>query len=126
MLTAANALILVTRRVVYCYHFSQPVSPLHTCQHYLGYADDLELRDADHRAGRGARLTQVAIERGIALILVWAVPGDRWFERRLKLLHNTPRLCPVCSGQHHPIILARRLSSEPPPALPLELPDLPF
>jgi hypothetical protein len=33
MLTAANALILATRRVVYCYHFSRRVSLLHTTQH---------------------------------------------------------------------------------------------
>jgi len=126
MLIADNALILSKRHVVYCYHFSRPVSPLHTCQHYIGYADDLELRDADHRAGRGARLTQVALERGVELLLVWAIPGDRTLERRLKDQHHTPRLCPICAGGHHSFLLARRPLSEPLPALPSELPDLPF
>jgi len=126
MLTAANALILARQRVVYCYHFSRRISLLHTTQHYLGYADDLEERDADHRAGRGARLTQVAVERQIQLILVWAVPGSRTLERQLKNQHHTPRLCPICAGCHHPLILAQRLPSESPPALPPELPDLPF
>jgi hypothetical protein len=125
MRTAANALILATSYVVYCYHFGQPISPLHTCQHYVGYADNLLARDADHRAGRGARLTQVALERGIELLLVWAVPGDRWLERQIKLFHNTPRLCPVCAGRHHPLILARQLPPEL-PASGIEMEDLPF
>ncbi|GAB4200626.1 MAG: hypothetical protein OHK0022_21880 [Roseiflexaceae bacterium] len=128
MLLAENALILARHHVVYCYHFSRPVSPFHTCQHYLGYADDLEARDAEHRAGTGARLTEVAVERGIELLLVWAIPGDRSLERRLKRWHNTPQLCPGCAGRHHPIILAQRL----PPDLPErpqdleDLEDLPF
>jgi hypothetical protein len=68
----------------------------------------------------------VAIERGIELLLVWAIPGDRALERQLKDWHHTPRLCPICAGGHHPFILARRLPAEPPLALPLELPELPF
>lgn len=105
LVIAKNALILAYRYVVYCYHFVCPISPDHTTQHYVGYADDLIVRDAEHRAGRGARLTQVAVEREIGMMLVWAIPGSRWTERRLKLRHNTPKLCPICIGQHHSAIL---------------------
>ena len=55
-------------------NFARPISPAHTCQHYLGWAEDVDARLADHAAGRGARLTQVALERGIGwrLVRTWA------------------------------------------------------
>ncbi len=83
---------------VYLLHFTSPISPDNTTQHYLGYADNVENRVADHAAGRGARLTQVAKERGIAFEVVrtWD-DGDRTFERKLKNQKNAPKLCPICS-----------------------------
>lgn len=86
---------------VYLLHFERPISPLHTCQHYCGYADDWRARLVDHRAGRGARLTQVAVERGIAFDVVAVWPGDRTYERTLKNLKALNRLCPIC-GRRHP------------------------
>ena len=41
-------------------------------------------RLARHAGGTGARLLAVAKERGIGWTLVWAEPGDRHEERRLK------------------------------------------
>lgn len=86
---------------VYLIHFERPISPQHTTQHYTGYADDWHRRLAEHRAGQGARLTQVAVERGISfdVVAVWA--GDRGYERRIKQLKAATRLCPIC-GIHHP------------------------
>lgn len=86
---------------VYLLHFSQPISPAHTCQHYLGYAQDVDARIAQHRAGQGARLCEVAKERGIdfQVVRVWE-DGDRSFERRLKNRHNSPQLCPLCQTSH--------------------------
>jgi len=55
---------------VYLLHFSAPISPAHTCQHYLGYAEDVDRRIAEHRAGTGARLTEVAKQRGITFEVV--------------------------------------------------------
>lgn len=88
----------------YCYllHFEQPIAPgRHTCQHYLGYTSK-RLRDriAEHRAGKGARLTQVAKQRGISFICVrtWH-DTDRSFERQLKRRKEGPMLCPVCQGK---------------------------
>ena len=84
---------------VYLLHFERPICPTRPCQHYLGWALDLDTRIADHRAGRGARLTQVALERGIEFEVVRTWPGDRTFERKLKHRKESPRLCPICFPQ---------------------------
>ena len=87
--------------VVYLLHFSQPIAPgRHTTRHYLGYSDDWERRIAEHRAGTGARLTQVAKERGISFVVARLWDGDRALERQLKRRHAGPRLCPICSRAH--------------------------
>lgn len=86
--------------VVYLLHFAAPIAPgRHTCQHYIGYADDLAPRIWAHEHGKGARLTQVAKARGIpfTVAVVWA--GGRQLERRLKNRHEAPRLCPFCNGR---------------------------
>jgi predicted GIY-YIG superfamily endonuclease len=85
----------------YLLHFQKPISPAHTCQHYVGWAEDIQQRIAEHRAGRGARLTQVAKERGIdfAVVRVWP-DTERTHERKLKNRKNAPRLCPICRQRH--------------------------
>ncbi|HZQ06544.1 MAG TPA: endonuclease [Anaerolineae bacterium] len=65
--------------------------------HYLGYADDFRARFAEHLKGNGARLTQVAVESGIALELARVWKGDRKLERRLKRHKHSPLLCPRCN-----------------------------
>jgi len=82
--------------VVYLLHFEKPISPHHTTQHYLGYADDLHTRLAQHESGHGARLTQVALERGIGWTLARLWWGTRKTERQLKNRKEGPRLCPIC------------------------------
>jgi len=84
----------------YCYllHFDQPISKKHTCQHYLGYTSrSIKARIAEHRNGQGARLTQVAIERGISfeVVRIWR-KVNRSDERRLKNQKNGKLLCPHC------------------------------
>lgn len=83
--------------MVYLLHFRKPISPDHTCQHYLGFTDDLDARLNEHRNGNGARLTQVACERGIGFDLVRVWEGDRGLERRLKNMKMSNRLCPICN-----------------------------
>lgn len=86
---------------VYLLHFLAPIAPgRHTCQHYLGVADNLTRRLEDHRAGRGARLCEVAKERGIDFVLVRTWAGGRDVERKLKDRHAGPRLCPICGRPH--------------------------
>lgn len=81
---------------VYLLHFDRRISENHTCQHYLGSASNLNKRLALHKSGKGARLTQVANERGIEYSIVRTWEGDRTLERKLKKQKNAPRLCPVC------------------------------
>ena len=40
------------RGTTYLLHFERPTSPAHTCQHYLGFAEDLASRLREHAAGR--------------------------------------------------------------------------
>lgn len=89
---------------VYLLHFERPISPKHTCQHYLGTAEDLAGRIQQHeRGGRlAARLCQVAHERGIAFRVARVWLGGRELERRLKDRKGSPRLCPLCAGEVKP------------------------
>lgn len=81
---------------VYLIHFDPSYKH---ARHYLGYADDVERRFAEHQHGAGARLTQVAVGAGCKLLLVrvWEC-GDRTLERKLKNRHDSPALCPICNG----------------------------
>ena len=84
--------------VVYLVHFDRPISDNHTCQHYMGSTSNLTQRLAEHRAGTGSRLCQVAKERGIGFELVATWPGDRTVERQIKNRKNGKRICPICNG----------------------------
>lgn len=84
---------------VYLLHFSAPISPAHTCQHYVGFTTDLPQRIQLHRIGKAARLTEVAHSRGISFVVARVWRGDRYLERAIKNAKHTPRLCPVCSGK---------------------------
>lgn len=70
--------------------------------HYLGYADDVARRVAEHVAGgaRSSPLVRAALAAGstVELVRVWP-GGDRHLERRLKRRHEGPRLCPVCQAR---------------------------
>lgn len=90
-----------TGQVVYLLHFAAPIAPgRHTCQHYLGTAEDLLPRLWAHEHGQGARLTAVAKERGIPFIVARVWPGGRSLERQLQNRHAAPRLCPFCNGRY--------------------------
>ena len=86
--------------VVYLLHFDTPISPNHSTQHYLGSAADLQHRLAEHAAGQGARLTQVARQRGIGWIVARTWNGGRQLERQIKKRKNAPRYCPICQAAH--------------------------
>ena len=88
------------RGIVYLLHFERPISDRHTCQHYTGWALDLNARMTMHRAGKGARLTQIAVARGIGFEVVRTWEGSRDLERWLKNGKRAPRLCPMCCQMH--------------------------
>ena len=73
--------------------------PLGHAAHYTGTTPERRLaqRLTDHALGRGARLTQVQIERGGFWVLAQTQPGGRATERRLKQ-HGATRRCEVCKA----------------------------
>jgi len=78
-------------------------NPKGSASHYLGWADDVDARMAEHRAGRGARILAACVQRGIGFGVVRTWAGvDRTFERRLKRQHNAWRLCPRCRRRGTP------------------------
>jgi hypothetical protein len=84
----------------------------HSIKHYLGFAWDLDARLEKHRAGQGARITQVLLERGIAWDVVAVWPGNRGVENELKL-HSATRICPRCTpGAQPPRIVQEVVKAE--------------
>jgi hypothetical protein len=85
---------------VYLIHFERPIADGHPCRHYLGFALSVPKRVECHARGNGARLVEVAMERGIEweIARVWP-KGTRTFERQLKNQKNAPGFCPVCKGR---------------------------
>jgi len=85
---------------IYLLHFDAPIgNPDNVrgqARHYLGYADRLDRRTLEHMRGRGAKITQALVERGIGFVIARTWPGDRTFERKLKNRKEAPRLCPIC------------------------------
>ena len=87
----------MNRGVVYTLHLWPPIAH---AMHYTGSARDekrLPERLTDHALGRGARLTQVQVERGGSWILAQTEPGGHDKERQLKK-HGAARRCEVCKA----------------------------
>ena len=86
----------MSRSLVYTLHLWPPIAH---AKHYTGSAMERQLarRLTDHALGRGARLTQVQVERGGSWVLAQAEPGGRTEERRLKQ-HGAARRCGVCKA----------------------------
>jgi hypothetical protein len=86
----------MSRRLVYTLHLWPPIAH---AKHYTGSAMERQLarRLTDHALGRGARLTQVQVERGGSWVLAQTEPGGRTEERRLKQ-HGAARRCGVCKA----------------------------
>ena len=73
----------------------------HSIKHYLGFTWDLDARLEKHRAGYGARITQVLKERGIGWDVAAVWPGNRGVENQLKL-HSATKICPRCTPGAQP------------------------
>ena len=85
-------------------------NPKGSASHYLGWAEGVDARMVEHRAGRGARILAACMAQGIGFEVVRTWAGvDRSFERRLKRQHNAWRHCPRCGPR------ARRTRAGPPP-----------
>ena len=84
---------------VYLLHFQENYKH---ARHYLGYADNLSARLAQHKAGNGARLMEVIHDAGISWVVARIWPGGRDLERKLKGYHSGVKLCPICNGKVPP------------------------
>jgi hypothetical protein len=87
----------MSRSLVYTLHLWPPVAH---AKHYTGTArteQRLPERLADHALGRGARLTQVQVERGGSWVLAQTEPGGTSRERQLKQ-RGAARRCQVCKA----------------------------
>lgn len=87
---------------VFLLHYIDRINPDRPARHYLEYtARRVEERTNDHRSGfryRTAAIPFAAHQRGIDFIVARVWPNaDRRDEKRLRDLHNNPRLCPVCN-----------------------------
>lgn len=81
---------------LYFLRFERPIgSEKHSAQFYIGYCKagrDVEERLAEHRAGRGAKITAEVARQGIAMELVATMPGTQHDERALKNRHNPRKI----------------------------------
>lgn len=87
---------------VYLIHFERPIGDPGNrrgqAQHYLGWSSKPVIeRLKRHENARGARIMAVCQELGVAWKLARTWDGPRALERRLKNLHNSPKLCPICN-----------------------------
>lgn len=87
--------------IVYLLHFARPIgnlgNPRAQAQHYIGWADDLPARLAEHRRGQGARITAYLAAHQINFEVVRTWEGDYRLEKQLKRRKDAPkRLCPIC------------------------------
>ena len=90
--TAGHAYLICFERQI-----GDAANPKGSASHYLGWAEDIDARLAEHPAGRRARIPATCVAPGIGFEVVCTWAGvDRSFERRLKRQHNAWRHCPRC------------------------------
>lgn len=92
---------MTSRGRLYLLHFD---TPYRHAAHYLGYAGEgIRRRLDEHRAGRGARLTQVVRSAGIGWTVARMWKGTRKDERRLKQWNGLAQVCPLCRPNPRPV-----------------------
>lgn len=83
--------------MIYLLHFERPLRG--GAQHYVGTTSrPVEARLAEHRAGRGARLTKRAAKEGVGMVVAGTWPGSRALELRMSRGGHLRALCSICSG----------------------------
>jgi hypothetical protein len=86
----------MSRSQVYTLHFWPKLAH---AEHYTGTTcRPVPARLTDHALGRGARITQVQVQRGGSWVIGNIQPGGRNRERALKGAHQGSRHCDVCQA----------------------------
>ena len=98
-------------RFVYLNHLDIPFKGK---QHYLGSAQVVERRQAEHRAGKGSLFMAEIVRQGIGwqVARVWdAGEGKgRVLEGQLRAQKNHRRFCPICQAQRRDEFIAQGLT----------------
>ena len=82
--------------MVYLIRFSEPISPNHTTQYYLGSTNNLPRRVQEHRQ-ESKGMFGAAKARGINWRVVRCFTGGFEVEKRLKRQKNNRRMCPIAT-----------------------------
>lgn len=113
--------------MIYLLHFERAIgdhgNARGQAQHYVGYADDVGARLAEHEAGHGAAITRHLVGEGIGWKLVRLWMGGRSLERRIKRRHDGPKLCPICNPERWARLACYGISWRPgvKPETPVEI-----
>lgn len=85
---------------IYVLHFDDP---LHHARHYTGCTLQLRDRLSAHAQGRGSRLCEVLLARGLHWtlggLMTCSIQQMRRIERGIKDRHNGPQFCQTCMGE---------------------------
>lgn len=94
-----------TEGFVYVIRFSEPLGnpdkPRGMARTYIGHAFNVEGRFHFHLAGKGAKITAAAAERGIGMEIVAIIPGGYDLEQKIKAQKNTAKYL----ARHYGIII---------------------
>lgn len=83
--------------MIYLLHFDRALRG--GARHYVGMTERaVEVRLAEHRAGRGGRLTKRAAREGVGMVVARTWPGPKALERRLSRAGRLRAVCPICAG----------------------------
>lgn len=91
---------LPTESGTYLLHFDTPYPNGRKPRHYLGWAQSLRRRVAEHRDGTGACLMQACKKEGISFtVAAYWIGETRTDERRRKKRKRLRDFCPICRAE---------------------------
>lgn len=85
---------------VYLLHFDKPYPNGRKPQHYMGWAQNLRRRVAEHSSGSGSCLMQACKQQGVTFTVAALWIGEtRTDERRRKNRKRLRDFCPICRAE---------------------------
>jgi hypothetical protein len=89
---------------VYILHLQRKF-PTGPAQHYAGFApyrygkSTLAKRLEEHASGTGSKMLAAAVRYNIGWELALVIPTNQAIETRIKMMHHTSRICPICLAE---------------------------